>query len=116
MIKLNNELLANDYTEILHEKEYTTIPCNFIINRVSNRASKRNNSIMDTLAIMNFQDGSIERNGINGIFDEDLIAIIIKRLESLQQTRHKCSEKELVLLKLEEALISLVNIRNKSNR
>lgn len=102
MIKLNNEL-KKDYTEILHERDYNIAPYNFIVN----------NKISDTLAIINFQDGSVDKKGVNGVLDEDLILMIIKRIECIQKTKYRCSENDLALLKLEEALIALKHIANK---
>ena len=101
MIELSNELVQSKYTTISHEEDYKVIPCNFVIN-------KRNcNDITPTLAIINFQDGPIKNNEANGILNEDLIAIVIKRIEYLQKTNHRSIENELALLKLEEALVAL---------
>lgn len=102
MLKLTNELITSNYTEILHEKEFDHVPNNFIINKVD---YEYNGS--PTLAIINFQNGLIKDNGINGISNEDLIAIVIKRLECIQNTKLKSSENALALIKLEECLMAL---------
>lgn len=39
----------------------------------------------ETLAVIPFQDGPVKENGINGVANEDLIAIVIDRLEHFQK-------------------------------
>lgn len=94
MIKLINELITSNYTEILHEKDYDLAPHNFIVNKVNYEGDGS-----PTLAIVNFQNGPIKENGINGVYNEDLIAMVIKRLESFQKTQFRCSENALALVK-----------------
>lgn len=54
---------------------------------------------------VSFQNGPIdETGGINGCFNEDLIAIVIHRLRGFQSGAFVCRENALALTKLEEAL------------
>lgn len=55
-------------------------------------------------AAIDFQNGPIKEFGINGCHNEDLIAIVIDRLEHFQAGEFKCRENELALTKLEEAM------------
>jgi hypothetical protein len=55
-------------------------------------------------ATVNFQDGAILEAGINGCHNEDLIAIVIHRLQGFQDGAWKCRENALAITKLEEAL------------
>jgi hypothetical protein len=50
-----------------------------------------------------FQNGPIAENGVNGITQEVLLAIIIDRLQSFQKGPYACRENALALTKLEEA-------------
>ena len=50
-----------------------------------------------------FQNGSIAENGVNGVTQEVLLAIIIDRLQSFQKGPFACRENALALTKLEEA-------------
>lgn len=50
-----------------------------------------------------FQNGPIAENGVNGITQEVLLAIIIDRLQSFQAGPYACRENALALTKLEEA-------------
>ncbi len=52
-----------------------------------------------------FQKGPIKITGeVNGCFNEDLIAIVIDRLQGFQNGDFSCRENDLALTKLEEAL------------
>ncbi len=51
-----------------------------------------------------FQNGPVKENGVNGCFQEDLIAICIDRLRSFQNGPFACRENALALTKLEEAM------------
>ena len=51
-----------------------------------------------------FQKGAIKEHGVNGVMNEDLIAMVIDRLESFQNSPFKCRENALAITKLEEAL------------
>lgn len=51
-----------------------------------------------------FQKGAIKEHGVNGVMNEDLIAMVIDRLEYFQNSPFKCRENALAITKLEEAL------------
>lgn len=55
-------------------------------------------------AAVGFQNGAIKEAGVNGCFNEDLIAIVIDRLQGFQSGEFKCRENALAITKLEEAL------------
>jgi len=59
------------------------------------------------LAQVQFQKGPIKENGVNGCCNEDLIAMVIDRLNSFQESEYKCRENALAITKLEEALLWL---------
>lgn len=50
-----------------------------------------------------FQCGPIAENGVNGVTQEVLLAILIDRLQSFQKGPFACRENALALTKLEEA-------------
>ena len=54
-----------------------------------------------------FQKGAIKENGVNGVQNEDLIAICIDRLQAFQKGPFSCRENAVALTKLEEALMWL---------
>ena len=51
-----------------------------------------------------FQVGPIKENGVNGCHHEDLVAIVLDRLQCFQASEYKCRENALAITKLEEAL------------
>ena len=57
-----------------------------------------------TNSTINFQNGPVKENGVNGCFQEDLISICIDRLQSFQAGEFACRENALALTKLEEAM------------
>ena len=59
------------------------------------------------LCNFNFQYGPIADFGVNGINNEDIINIVIDRLQYFQGTEYKCRENALAITKLEEALLWL---------
>ena len=54
-----------------------------------------------------FQKGPIKEVGVNGVMNEDLIAMVIDRLQSFQESDYKCRENAVAITKLEEALMWL---------
>jgi len=57
-----------------------------------------------TLTKVNFQKGPIKETGINGCYNEDLIAMVIDRLEGFQTSKFKCKENAKALIYLKETL------------
>lgn len=55
-------------------------------------------------AQVSFQNGPVKEVGVNGCHQEDLIAIVIDRLQHFQRGRYACRENALALTKLQEAL------------
>ena len=58
-------------------------------------------------AKVKFQKGPVKENGVNGCHNEDLISIVIDRLEHLNQGQFACRENSIAITKLEEALLWL---------
>lgn len=51
-----------------------------------------------------FQNGTIPENGVNGVTQEVLLAIVTDRLRSFQAGPFSCRENALALTKIEEAM------------
>lgn len=66
----------------------------------------------EPLGDVKFQNGPIKEAGVNGVMNEDLIAIVIDRMRGFQSGDYKCRDNALALTKLEEALMWL---RNRTN-
>ena len=61
----------------------------------------------EPLADIHFQEGPIQECGVNGVCNEDLINMVICRLEHFQQSGYRCRENALAITSLEEALLWL---------
>ncbi len=65
------------------------------------------------LTSVHFQNGPIQKHGVNGCQNEDLISIVIDRLQGFQSGKFACEENATALTKLEEALTTLQSRTNK---
>ena len=54
-----------------------------------------------------FQNGPIKENEVNGCHQEDLLAIVLDRLQSFQSGEYACRENAIALTKIEEAMMWL---------
>ena len=53
---------------------------------------------------VSFQNGPVKESGINGCHHEDLLAIVIDRLQHFQAGEYTCRENAIALTKIEEAM------------
>jgi len=105
MPEVKHDLLTNKYTKVLHEREEEMVngaPHSFAVVTVHDKPSERS-----ILGEVNFQKGAIKEAGVNGVMNEDLIAMVICRLEHFQESKFACYENDLAIVKLEEALLWL---------
>jgi hypothetical protein len=61
----------------------------------------------DHSCVVLFQNGPINENGVNGITQEVLLAILIDRLQSFQMGNYACRENQIALTHLETAKLWL---------
>jgi hypothetical protein len=106
MKKLVHDLLTTKYTEVYHEEpermKYNA-PHHFKV------FATKGFSFEETLKLgeVDFQEGPIKECGVNGVCNEDLIAMVICRLEHFQKSEFKCLENEQAIIKLNESLMWL---------
>lgn len=65
-------------------------------------------------ATIKFQKGSIEEAGKNGCHNEDLLMIVLDRLQAFQEGELKCRENAIAITKIEEALLWLEKRKSQS--
>ena len=53
---------------------------------------------------ISFQNGPVKEFGVNGCHQEDLLAIVLDRLESFQAGEWRCRENAIAITKIEEAM------------
>lgn len=105
MKKVEHDLLTNKYTEVYHESEFNfNAPHTFEVRSTNGRDILGH---QDVLAEVHFQEGPIKEAGVNGVMNEDLIAMVITRLEHFNQSDFRCRENSMAITKLEEALLWL---------
>ena len=105
MKELVSPLLTNKYTRIFHEDPGDmkfNAPHYFEVYESGDQPVPAKE-----LARIHFQEGPIKENGVNGVANEDLINMVICRLEHFQRSEFACRENEMALTKLEEALMWL---------
>ncbi|MDD3123746.1 MAG: hypothetical protein PHC62_09610 [Candidatus Izemoplasmatales bacterium] len=101
---LKSDLITQKYTCIEHEDDYNfNAPHHFVV-KTNYDCQERSDRILGKIS---FQEGAIKEHGVNGVMNEDLIAMIIRRLEGFQNSEFNCRENALALTKLEEALMWL---------
>ncbi len=101
MKRLVHDLLTSKYTEVFHEEpeemKYNA-PHHFRVGKAETGS---------LLCRVDFQEGPIKECGVNGVCNEDLIAMVICRLEHFQKSEYSCRDNALAITKLEEALLWL---------
>lgn len=103
-VKLTNDLATNKYTEVFHEKDFQfNAPHHFTVVSVP----QNDGEVSKVLSNIDFQEGPIKEAGVNGVCNEDLIAMVIVRLEGFQNSEYKSRDNAVAITKLEEALLWL---------
>lgn len=110
MQELYGSMYNHKYTSVFHEVDHESyVPHHFLIVDKS-CVKDRENIKPIILGSIDFQDGQIiDGKGINGVMDENLIAIVISRLEGFQSSKFACKENDIALTKLQEAMLWLKN-------
>lgn len=97
---LESDLITRENTHIQYNEESINFnaPNEYIVLRINDNKELGN---------FKFQNGPIKEAGINGLFNEDLIAIVIDRLEHFQNSEFHCKENNKAIEKLQESLMWL---------
>jgi hypothetical protein len=103
MKEVKHALLTNKYTRVFHEDEPKfNAPHHFEV------FEDRGESLLPMrVGKVDFQEGPIKEAGVNGVMNEDLIAMVLCRLESFNNSDFRCRENSMAITKLEEALLWL---------
>lgn len=67
----------------------------------------KNGEEYDVVAMASFQEGPVKEAGVNGCHNEDLLAIVMHRLQGFQSGEYRCRENAIAITKIEEALDAL---------
>ena len=100
-----SDLNTDNYTYIEHEDDFKfNAPHHFAVKRKSDGA---------ILVKVDMQEGPIKECGVNGCCNEDLLNMVVTRLEGFQKSEFACTENAIALNKLQEALLWLHHRTNK---
>ena len=99
MTQTKHDLLTTKYTKVLEEKDYKyNAPHTFVVCKADDGHE---------LGRIHFQEGPIKECGVNGVCNEDILIMVVRRLEGFQNSEFKCRENALALTHIEEALLWL---------
>lgn len=102
------ENLTSKYTTVYVETDFNfNAPHNFKVVK-----SDDNKQIVD----IHFQEGPIKECGVNGVCNEDLINMVLCRLQHFQESEFKCEENANAIIYLKSALDELRNRTNKREK
>lgn len=102
MKQLKKDLLTSKYTKVEVEETFQfNAPHHYVVKKANADATG------DALCDIHFQEGPIKECGVNGVCNEDLINMVIDRLEHFQNSEFRCRENALAITALEEALLWL---------
>lgn len=107
-VVLEHDLLTKNYTMIIHEANFKfNAPHHFKVIAAQPDTDGEHKGQNRVVGIVNFQEGPIKENGVNGVANEDLLGMVLCRLEGFQNSEYKCRENALAITKIEEALMWL---------
>jgi hypothetical protein len=98
MVELRNALMENT-VKILHEDE------NQMAYGAPHNYQFKNAGSGEFLGELKFQKGGIKDVGINGVSNENLLAMVLERLECFQKGDYACEENAQAVAKIKEALL-----------
>lgn len=99
MVKVEHDLLTERVTKVYREKE-SSFRAPHLFTVTSAEDDK-------TLAVIHFQEGALNVAGVNGVMNEDLLVMILTRLQGFQDSEFACKENAMAITKIEEALLWL---------
>lgn len=92
--------LTSKYTTVYVEKDFNyNAPHFFEVVKTGSEHGE-----CDKLAIIHFQEGPIKECGVNGVCNEDLLNMVLCRLQHFQESEFKCEENQRAIEAIESAL------------
>jgi len=73
----------------------------------------RNAETGGAICRVNFQEGPVKECGINGVFNEDLLLMVLTRLTAFQSSEFACEENARAIKSITDAVVAL---RDRTNR
>jgi hypothetical protein len=102
MVDVKHDLLTTKYTGVCREKDFKYNSPHLYHVRALHKPSA-----CDLVGVIHFQEGPIKEVGVNGVCNEDLIAIVIDHLQHFQNSEYSSRDNAMAITKLEEAMLWL---------
>ena len=103
-MEVRNIKFTQNYTKVYCEDSWKyNAPHHFNVETVDGK----------NICHVDFQEGPIKECGINGVANEDLLLMVLTRLEAFQTSPYKCNENEEAIVAIIEAIDSLRKRTNK---
>jgi len=104
-VVLEHSLLTTNHTKVVHEENpLFGDPHHFKV------VSVETGRVCSTV---DFQEGPVKENGVNGVMNEDLLVMVLTRLNGFQNTKFACKENADAITHIEDALKVLRERTNK---
>ncbi len=97
----------NEITNGLFTKKYTTVYGTDYAFNAFHKFIVYPNEGGAAVAEIDFQRGPIKECGVNGVANEDLILMVLTRLQQFQNSPYQCRENAIAITKLEESVMWL---------
>lgn len=104
---INHDGFTHKYTNVYcedKEKQKFNAPHHFLVKKADSD---------EIVCAVDFQEGPIKENGVNGCSNEDLLLMVMVRLESFQNSEYKCEENAEAIKHLNETITALRSRTNK---
>lgn len=103
-MEVRNTKFTQKYTKVFCEDSWNyNAPHHFKVETVDG----------NEIGQINFQEGPIKECGINGVNNEDLLLMVLTRLEAFQTSQYRCIENQQAIDAINEAIDSLRKRTNK---
>lgn len=103
-MEVRNGKFTQNYTKVYCEDDWNyNAPHHFMVSSVEG----------DVLDEVHFQEGPIKEVGINGLNNEDLLLMVVTRLEAFQNSDYRCEENQEAIDAIYEAVDALRRRTNK---
>ena len=85
-MEVRNSQFTQNYTKVFCEDEWQyNAPHHFEVKKSDND---------ELICSVNFQEGPIKEVGVNGVANEDLLLMVVTRLEGFQKSPYRCDENQ----------------------
>lgn len=106
LVPTEGALAIHKHTTVYHEQDFNNnAPHHYFIAEKGGELDE--NGMPNFLGSVSFQNGPIKEAGVNGVMDENLLAIVADRLKHFQCSEFATRENSMALQHIEEALMWL---------